>query len=961
MSLSPDVKFKFVSSAVDESFFQVLQFSGTEKLGGLFQFSIQLHSESTQLTVGDLLNSDCELELDVYGESRTIHGVLSDFEYLSPVDNGHLFRAVLVPRLWRLSQITTNEVYLEQDLTETLEQVLTEAGLDSSHYDLSMLSGYRKWDYRCQFGESHYNFLKRITEREGVYFYFDHTDGTDKVVFCDSQNQHPETVADSTYSSLTGQSLVKDEPIIYQIKQAHQRIAKTVTLKDYNNDQPSANITSTQTVDPQGFGELFIYCENLQDTDEAESLAEIRMEELKVHKEQFFISSLDIRMNPGHSFDLTEHPFDELNNEYYPLEIEHWGYSPGLQYLHQKSELPYNNSIKAIKSDIQFRPALETEKPRFYGVLNAIIDSEGVGQYSHLDERGRYKVTLPFDRVVAERGEAQASWWIPMAQPNAGENSGMHFPLLKGAEVLLSFIGGDPDRPIITGAVPNAAKPSVVREDNHTVNKIKTASNNIIELEDEQDNERIKLFSPNSNSYFHLGAANPVNANGLMMITSGGYYQEIGGGYQISLLTTPNLSSALHTLPQDHDNDSETENIDVAQTSGVTGSSTSTSLLDGTDSALDLIDETKMHVFQKADDTGKLGAEINPTEERSGDYFIHREFGEKYFWNDGNTHTFGGSKDFGYGNGYEINYIDEGLWDGDFPEDRSFTDAQMDAMIIGKTIGHTYDYQKGKNEAVHVGDVDEYHEGFAKSVHNGSSNERTYGGAATAGEAIAAKLEGAVHATDIAGKLSGLSIDASVQIVKAEIDFSALKLDFSGALKTIEHCEGEFDQKARIKAEITSPIINLNAAPLVTPPPATPTMGDKFTAWAKGFTENQGIDVSTPAPVQLSLEPTGATLKGDPAVSKLELKAASSTLTGASTNVKGATTKVEGTTALNLEGASTTLKGTGTLTMEGATASLKGTGTLNIEGATLNIQGKATAVVKASGATQIQGSILQLG
>ena len=965
MSLSPDVQFDFHCHALTDSTFQVLQFSGNEKLGDLFQFEIQLISQSAQHNTDDLLSSDCSLDLTVYGENRSINGILSDFKYLSPTENGHLFQATLVPKLWRLTQITTNEVYLGQDIQQTINQILDEANLTNSDYDLSMLNGYRKWDYRCQFSENHYDFLKRITEREGIYFYFDQENNSEKVVFCDLKNQHPSSVTTSIYTPLNGKSFIKDEPALYQWIQNNQRTPKTITIKDYNNDQPSVDLYAKLTIDSKGFGEIFRYCDNLLDKEEAERLVQIRSEEILTDKEQFFGSSIDVRMLPAQSFELTGHPFEALNDEFSCIEVNHQGFSPGLQFIHQQDELPYSNTIKALKADVQFRPEQKTEKPRFYGVFNAIVDCEGDGQYAHLDDRGRYKVILPFDRE--DRNGAQASWWIPMAQPNAGENSGMHFPLLKGAEVLLSFIGGDPDRPIITGAVPNAAKPSIVREDNHTVNKIKTASNNIIELEDETDSERIKLFSPNSNTYLHLGAANPVDANGLMMITSGGYYQEIGGGYQITRVTTPNLEGALHTLSVDHDNDSETADQDQAQTGGIASSSTST-ILDGSDSAMDLIDETKIFVFNQADDTGKLGSAITPANERSGNYFTYREHGEKYFWNDGNTHTFGGAKDFGYGNGYEISYVEyesNTTWDGSFSEDRTFSSAEMDAMLIEKTIGHTYEYQNGKNEAVHVGDVDEYHEGFAKSVHNGSSNERSYGPAATAGEAIAAKLEGAVHATDIAGKLSGLSVDASVQIVKAEIDFSAVALSFSGALKTIEHNEGEFDQKSRISANMESPVITLKALTPPPPPAATPTMGDKLSAWASQFKEFKGIDANIDAPTQLEMKMTGAILfSGTRTTNYLQVKPAGIEIKGStSTKVSGGTTKLEGTTTTDIKGATTTVEGTTAVTIKGTTVKVGETaGTMNLGGGatTLNIKG-SVATMKTAGTIQMQATILQLG
>ncbi len=996
MSLSPDIEFSFTSKAVADDFFQVLEFSGFERVADLYQFDIQLLCQSEDYDLDDLLSEDCQLTLDVYGEHRTINGVLSDFKYLHPSENGHLYQAVLVPKLWRLTQITTNEVYLDQALPETLEQLLQEADLNSEHYDLSMLSGYRKWDYRCQFGESHYNFLKRITEREGVYFYFEQGNSTEQIIFCDVKSQHPGNSINSLYSPLVGMSYNSAEPITFQWIKNSQRIAKKVTVKDYNNDRPSEELSASVEVDSKGFGEVFRYCENLVDRDEAENLVQIRAEELLTQKHQFFGASLDVRQQPLQVFVLSEHPLQSLNDSFYPIEISHSGYAPGFQFSQQSNEHPYSNEIKALKSDIQFRPALVTEKPRFYGVINAIVDSVGEGQYAHLDERGRYKIILPFDRANKERDEAQASWWIAMAQPNAGENSGMHFPLLKGAEVLLSFIAGDPDRPVITGAVPNAAKPSVVREDNHTVNKIKTASNNIIEMEDQEDSERIKLYSPNSNSYFHLGAANPVNANGLMMMTSGGLYEEIAGGYQMTLVTK----------------DIYTGNVVADNTT----TDVTASILDGTDVAYDMINEQKVFDFAKVDKggdgndctgklLGKLGSEsgtyLTQTEERSGDYLVYREAGNKYYFNGGgNTFTFfGTTKDFCYGTGYEVTYVNPDAvseWDGSLPNDlHPGAETPPSNMILSKMIGDTYDYQKGTNEGVHVGK--------AVSHHHGDSIETAVGSYSVAGNAIANQVEGGVFATDIEGKLCGVSISAEVNVAKFELDLSALTVSLSKAHKEIGIFEGDKDEDAEKNYSISAgKVFSATSAPAIPTAlsallkaGAAGALGGAYVgaagggegaaygagagavagAWAAAALAPEApkvkdatieLDYTKHAKLSFNIGPiknyveltnSKATIKHMKAISiealkKVDIKSTTNNIVLSATikniDLKGGqNVNIKGNKSVNITGNATTM--------------VKSQGQLSLKGNALQIQGKSATMVKASGVVQVKGSILQLG
>jgi len=158
--------------------------------------------------------------------------------------------------------------------------------------------------------------------------------------------------------------------------------------------------------------------------------------------------------------------------------------------------LVYSNQFTAIPQrvsgkELQFRPERKTIKPRFYGTMNAIVDSSGDSSYAEIDDQGRYKVTIPFD--LSGKSGGKASRYIRMMQPYAGSNYGMHFPLHKGVEVLLSFIDGDLDRPVINGAVPNPETNSPVSTGNQTQNMLRSAGGNELHFDDTQGSENILL------------------------------------------------------------------------------------------------------------------------------------------------------------------------------------------------------------------------------------------------------------------------------------------------------------------------------------------------------------------------------------------------------------------------------------------------------------------------------------
>jgi hypothetical protein len=161
--------------------------------------------------------------------------------------------------------------------------------------------------------------------------------------------------------------------------------------------------------------------------------------------------------------------------------------------------------FKAIPAQVQYRPARRTERPRIEGTLSGFVDAEGSGKYAELDDQGRYKVQVPFD--LTDKRAQRASAWLRFATPYAGRDEGMHFPLRKGSEVLLSFEGGDPNRPIIIGAVANSEHANVVTNRNATYNILRTGGDNLLEMEDQEGSQHIVLKTPVKNSFLAMGAS----------------------------------------------------------------------------------------------------------------------------------------------------------------------------------------------------------------------------------------------------------------------------------------------------------------------------------------------------------------------------------------------------------------------------------------------------------------------
>ncbi len=681
--MQDNIIYEFTSPALESNETMiVIDFKGFESISKPYEYIINLKSESPDIDMEAMLNNRCTFRMAIGEHETPIHGILSDFVQMHQVGQYTLYRAILVPRVWQLSLHRTNEIYLDMNIEDIIKVVLEEGGLTSLDYELNLSQTYKTWEYRCQFGESHLNLISRLMEHEGIYYYFKQDNECEKLIITDSRQQHIKmNKPDVTYTPATGLDLGESIDHIHTLLCRRKRMPKKIILKDYDYEKPTLDVKGEAVVDEKGTGEIFVYGENFHTPKEGKRLAQVRAEEILSCREIFHGDGLISRMCPGYTFDLKAHFRESFNQEYLVTSIEHSGVTPSFLTETDSDEFPaaYSNSFTTIPANTQFRPERITPKSRFYGTINAFVDSSGTEKYAEMDKMGRYKVTLPFDRV--KRQEGKASHWFRMAQPYAGSSEGMHFPLRRGTEVLLTFINGDPDQPIIQGAVPNTNNPSVVNTDNHTSSVVQTSSGNLMEMEDQDGKSRIKFKTPHKGTYFHMGSAN-APGEGFVKITTGIKRHEIGGGCQMTMAS------------KDAFGDMEKNNKSAIKT-GETDQ---------------LFDEQKIYKF--AEKTGGKGeSPLTEAKEIAGNHLVERRMGDKYTWTDGDEYTYGGGGEYNYGNSYAENHADPGgdddmkkhkTWDKQKWDENKYTvkggpNYSASRNYVEKTWGDTINYQDGNN------------------------------------------------------------------------------------------------------------------------------------------------------------------------------------------------------------------------------------------------------------------------
>jgi type VI secretion system secreted protein VgrG len=481
----------------------LLSMTGRETLGRPFAFEVDLLSESDSLDLKEILAKPASVILErLDGTLREFNGLVTEFSLVGEHGKFARYRCVLRPALWFVGQNRKCRIFQNKSVPEIVMDLLRERGI--SDFEDLISDTHRKWEFLVQYRESDLNFINRILEQEGIYYFFKHQDGKHIMVLLDSSATH-ETVEGFVtvpfFSPLTSKVRTDDHIDSWFTKREIR--PDKVTLVDFNFESPLPFLTEGAVApldNDHGDAEVYDFPAEAIDKDEAEIQARRRLEELQAEHEIVTGAGPVRGLFPGAKFKLTNFPRDDQNKDYVIISASYEISTAQFESNVVDNLQPtFRLSFRAIDAKRQYRSPSITRKPIVEGPQTALVVGPEENEI-FTDEFGRVKLKFHWD--PAPEADASSSCFVRVAQVWAGDGwGGMHIPRI-GQEVIVSFLEGDPDRPIITGRVYNGFnRPPYPLPDNQTQSGLKSHSTpggspdnfNEIRFEDKKGEEELHI------------------------------------------------------------------------------------------------------------------------------------------------------------------------------------------------------------------------------------------------------------------------------------------------------------------------------------------------------------------------------------------------------------------------------------------------------------------------------------
>ena len=433
-------------------------FSGTEGISIPFAFELDLRSENHTINFEDILGANVSVSVGLAdGNRRFFNGLISRFSQKR--GGGELggdprfshYSATMVPWFWLLTRTSDSRIFQNRSVPDIVEKIFAEKGFTDLKMDLG--GSYEPREYCVQYRETDFNFVSRLLEEEGIFYFFIHKDGRHVMVLADEPGKHPPcpNQASAQYQISAGGWF--DEDVITALEWEQEIQPGKYTICDFNFKTPNTDLTvSTPSKQSPGPGEreVYDYPGEYDKRPQGERLSNIRMQEQESKITAIFGTSTCRSFTSGCRFELKNYYRADRNDQSYVLSSITHGVREPVGPSGEEVKASYSNEFVCIPFKVPFRPPRVTPKPIVEGTQTAIVVGPKKEEI-YTDKHGRVKVQFHWDREG--KMNENSSCWIRVSQPWASVGWGGIFLPRIGHEVIVDFLEGDPDRPIIIGRV----------------------------------------------------------------------------------------------------------------------------------------------------------------------------------------------------------------------------------------------------------------------------------------------------------------------------------------------------------------------------------------------------------------------------------------------------------------------------------------------------------------------------
>jgi type VI secretion system secreted protein VgrG len=482
----------------------LVRLDAVEGLSQLFEFRIEALSEKPDLNFDGAIGQQCTLKIKTYGREREFNGIMVEAQWVGAKDHYYSYRVVLRPWFWLLTRTTDCRIFLDKKAPEIIKEVFQDRGFTDFESKLTDEGSYPKLEYCVQYRETDFNFITRLMEKEGIYYFFKHEGGKHKLVMSDSKSSHQPVPgrASTPYLPNIGQFHRKEEHVYEWISERRFETGK-VELNDYNYETPNAQMRS----DAKGSErytrsdmEVYDYPGKYKEKSIGERYAKIQLESEQARDHHRHANGDSMSLFAGGLTTLKEHPQGSQNIEYLIVHAAHTfmaeAYATGAG---SAGGAPYYGSYEFMPSDRPFRAPIVTPKPLIHGIQTAKVVTKDQGSSEEIDVE---KLTEIYVRFYWDR-KNKRSCKLRCAQVWSGKKWGGQFIPRVGQEAVIEFLEGDPDRPLVVGTVYNDNnKPPYDLPGDKTIAGIKSQSTkdkpsgyNEWHFEDKKDSEKITVHA----------------------------------------------------------------------------------------------------------------------------------------------------------------------------------------------------------------------------------------------------------------------------------------------------------------------------------------------------------------------------------------------------------------------------------------------------------------------------------